>query len=52
MGQPGLTCITSPPISPLGTDRFGQTGTLQDLYAEYRIGPDAIVEAAAELSAR
>jgi pyruvate dehydrogenase E1 component len=36
-------------VSPLGTDRFGQTGTLPDLYAEYRIGPDAIVEAAAEL---
>lgn len=38
-------------VSPLGTDRFGQTGTLPDLYREYRIGPDAIVEAAAELSA-
>jgi pyruvate dehydrogenase E1 component len=37
-------------VSPLGTDRFGQTGTLQDLYREYRLDPDAIVEAAAELS--
>ena len=39
-------------VSPLGTDRFGQTGTLPDLYAEYRLGPDAIVEAAAELACR
>ncbi len=36
-------------VSPLGLDRFGQTGTLQDLYREYRLDSDAIVEAAAEL---
>jgi pyruvate dehydrogenase E1 component len=36
-------------VSPLGLDRFGQTGTLQDLYREYRLDMDAIVEAAAEL---
>jgi pyruvate dehydrogenase E1 component len=36
-------------VSPLGVDRFGQTGTLGDLYREYRLDPDAIVEAAAEL---
>jgi pyruvate dehydrogenase E1 component len=36
-------------VSPLGIDRFGQTGTLQDLYREYRLDTDAIVEAAAEL---
>jgi pyruvate dehydrogenase E1 component len=36
-------------VSPLGVDRFGQTGSLQDLYREYRLDPDAIVEAAAEL---
>ncbi len=36
-------------VSPLGLDRFGQTGSLQDLYREYRLDPDAIVEAAAEL---
>ncbi len=35
--------------SPLGTDRFGQTGDLPDLYREYRLDADAIVEAAAEL---
>ena len=36
-------------VSPLGLDRFGQTGTLGDLYREYRLDVDAIVEAAAEL---
>jgi pyruvate dehydrogenase E1 component len=36
-------------VSPLGVDRFGQTGTLSDLYREYRLDADAIVEAAAEL---
>jgi pyruvate dehydrogenase E1 component len=36
-------------VNPLGTDRFGQTGTLDDLYREYRLDADAIVEAAAQL---
>jgi pyruvate dehydrogenase E1 component len=36
-------------VSPLGVDRFGQTGDLPDLYGTYRLGADAIVEAAAEL---
>jgi pyruvate dehydrogenase E1 component len=36
-------------VSPLGVDRFGQTGGLDDLYREYRLDRDAIVEAAAEL---
>jgi len=36
-------------VSPLGLDRFGQTGTLDDLYRHYRLDVDAIVEAAAEL---
>jgi pyruvate dehydrogenase E1 component len=36
-------------VSPLGTDRFGQTGDLPDLYRVYRLDVDAIVEAAAEL---
>ncbi|MFN3945044.1 MAG: transketolase [Allosphingosinicella sp.] len=36
-------------VSPLGVDRFGQTGNLPDLYREYRLDADAIVEAAAEL---
>jgi pyruvate dehydrogenase E1 component len=36
-------------IAPLGVDRFGQTGSLADLYAAYRLDGDAITEAAAEL---
>jgi pyruvate dehydrogenase E1 component len=36
-------------VSPLGVERFGQTGSLGDLYREYRLDADAIVEAAAEL---
>ena len=36
-------------VSPLGVDRFGQTGDLQDLYRHYRLDCDAIIDAAAEL---
>ncbi|MDP3673623.1 MAG: transketolase, partial [Novosphingobium sp.] len=36
-------------VSPLGVDRFGQTGDLPDLYGEYRLDAAAIVDAAAEL---
>ncbi len=36
-------------ISPLGVDRFGQTGDLPDLYRTYRLDADAIIDAAAEL---
>jgi pyruvate dehydrogenase E1 component len=36
-------------VSPLGVERFGQTGSLPDLYREYRLDVDSIVEAAAEL---
>ncbi|TMJ20757.1 MAG: transketolase [Alphaproteobacteria bacterium] len=36
-------------VSPLGIERFGQTGNLPDLYRAYRLDPGAIVEAAAEL---
>jgi pyruvate dehydrogenase E1 component len=35
--------------SPLGVDRFGQTGDLPDLYRTYRLDAEAIVDAAAEL---
>lgn len=38
-------------VSPLGVDRFGQTGDLPDLYSAYRLDADAIIEAAAELLA-
>ena len=36
-------------VAPLGVDRFGQTGTLDDLYRAYRLDLDAIVEATSEL---
>lgn len=36
-------------VSPLGVDRFGQTGNLPDLYGAYRIDSKAITDAAAEL---
>lgn len=36
-------------VAPLGVERFGQTGDLPDLHAEYRLGADAILDAAAEL---
>ena len=36
-------------LSPLGVDRFGQTGDLHDLYRAYRLDADAIIDAAAEL---
>ena len=38
-------------VSPLGIDRFGQTGELSDLYRRYRLDPDAIVHAVATLFA-
>ncbi len=36
-------------VAALGVDRFGQTGTLPDLYRAYRLDAEAIVDAAAEL---
>ena len=36
-------------VSPLGIDRFGQTGDLPDLYRTYRLDPEAVFDAAAEL---
>jgi len=52
-GSPGalswLGGVRGMRVSPLGIDRFGQTGDLPDLYHTYRLDADAIVEAAAEL---
>jgi len=52
-GSPGalswLGGVKGMRVSPLGIDRFGQTGDLLDLYCTYRLDADAIVEAAAEL---
>lgn len=36
-------------VAPLGVDRFGQTGSLADLYATYRLDGNAITESIAEL---
>ncbi|MFL6728645.1 MAG: transketolase, partial [Sphingomicrobium sp.] len=36
-------------VAPLGLDKFGQTGSLADLYAAYRLDGAAITEAVAEL---
>ena len=52
-GSPGalswLGGVKGMRVSPLGIDRFGQTGDLPDLYRIYRLDSDAIVDAAAEL---
>jgi pyruvate dehydrogenase E1 component len=36
-------------VAPLGVEKFGQTGSLADLYAAYRLDGDAITQAAAEI---
>lgn len=52
-GSPGalswLGGVTGMRVSPLGNDRFGQTGDLPDLYRTYRLDSEAIIDAAAEL---
>ncbi len=55
-GSPGtlswLGGVKGMRVSPLGVDRFGQTGDLLDLYQIYRLDADAIVDAAADLFLR
>ena len=34
-------------VRPLGVNRFGQTGSLPDLYAHHGLDADAVVDAAA-----
>jgi pyruvate dehydrogenase E1 component len=36
-------------VAPLGVEKFGQTGSLAELYSAYRLDGDAITEAAAEI---
>jgi len=38
-------------VMPLGIDRFGQSGDIGQLYSEYRIGTDAILDACASVFA-
>jgi pyruvate dehydrogenase E1 component len=47
-----LGAVRGQRVHPLGVGRFGQTGTLPDLYREYRLDTDAILDAAAALLAR
>ncbi len=55
-GSPGalswLGGVKGMRVSPLGVDRFGQTGDLPDLYRTYRLDAEAIIDAAAELFLR
>jgi pyruvate dehydrogenase E1 component len=52
-GSPGtlswLGGVRGNRVSPLGIDRFGQTGDLPDLYREYRLDTQSILDAAAEI---
>ena len=41
--------VTGLRVSPLGTDRFGQTGDLPDLFDLYRLDAKAIVDAVAQV---
>jgi pyruvate dehydrogenase E1 component len=36
-------------VAPLGVEKFGQTGSLAELYAAYRLDGSAVTEAVAEL---
>ncbi|QIQ86046.1 transketolase [Erythrobacter sp.] len=44
-----LGAVRGQRVSPLGVDRFGQTGDLPDLHRTYRLDTDAIIDAMAEL---
>ena len=44
-----LGAVRGQRVSPLGVDRFGQTGDLPDLQRSYRFDVEAICDAAAEL---
>ncbi len=52
-GSPGalswLGGVDGRRVSPLGVDRFGQTGDLPDLYRHHRLDADAAVDAMAHL---
>ena len=47
-----LGSATGRKLLPLGVTEFGQSGNIQDLYREYGIGVDAIIDAAARASIR
>ena len=45
-----LASVRRQRVIPLGVDRFGQSGDLPDLYREYRLDVDAIIDAAARVA--
>ena len=45
-----LASVRRQRVLPLGVDRFGQSGDLPDLYREYGLDVDAIVDAAARIA--
>ncbi|MBM1219830.1 transketolase [Ponticoccus sp. SC2-23] len=45
-----LGAVAGHRVAPLGVEHFGQTGTIEDLHAHFRIDADAIVDAAATYS--
>jgi pyruvate dehydrogenase E1 component len=47
-----LGAVRGQRVAPLGVTRFGQTGDLPDLYREYRLDADAIIDAMASLLIR
>lgn len=53
-GAPGalswLGSVHGHRVRALGIEAFGQTGDLPDLYAKYRLDPDAVMDAVADLS--
>jgi pyruvate dehydrogenase E1 component len=47
-----LGAVARRPVVPLGVDQFGQSGDIPDLYREYEIDRDAIIDAAARACLR
>jgi pyruvate dehydrogenase E1 component len=43
-----LGAVRGQRVVPLGVDRFGQSGDIPDLYAEYGLDEDAILDACAQ----
>jgi pyruvate dehydrogenase E1 component len=43
-----LGAVSHQRVQPLGVEHFGQSGDIPDLYSVYRLGVDAIIDAAAQ----
>ena len=46
--RPWLRAVRGRRVVPLGVDRFGQSGEIPDLYREYGLDADAILDACAQ----